>query len=202
VVLPTVLLTHLRELSSSLDGHNEALSVSLRRLVSCLRAATPSYTGLELRLVSHGWPVTLTEYSDEDVPAATSLRLDLALVLTGLDRRSSIVFYAAAPGALVDLAADLGYVLGVAGPGAAFPHSTGTAAYEGERVAIELDGDLPPASRHSGLVGMAEFSTINRAVGLLIGQGHSAEEARAILHRGAATEGVEWHVFAARLVHA
>jgi hypothetical protein len=47
---------------------------------------------------------------------------------------------------------------------------------------------------------MAELSTVNRAIGFLIGQGHIPSDAHEILCRGAAGAGVEVHVFAAGLL--
>ena len=40
------------------------------------------------------------------------------------------------------------------------------------RLMIVLDADLPPPTTMSGLVGLDQLTTINRAVGMLIDQGH------------------------------
>ncbi len=117
-----------------------------------------------------------------------------------MDGDSRIVFYAATPGALVDLAADLSHALGV-------PTITGRVSDGGEPAdvaghdaAIRLDDDLPPVSMVSGLVGLAELSTINRAAGFLIGQGHLPVDAHDTLRRGASAAGLDTHLFAARLL--
>jgi hypothetical protein len=65
---------------------------------------------------------------------------------------------------------------------------------------IELDTDLPPISRVSGLTGLAELTVLNRAIGMLIQQGHDTEQARQVLRQEATAAGVEPHVYAARLV--
>lgn len=65
---------------------------------------------------------------------------------------------------------------------------------------IELDADLPPVSTVSGVVGLTEFSTINRAIGLLIGRGLLHDAAHDALCVGAAAANVEKHVFAALLL--
>ena len=65
---------------------------------------------------------------------------------------------------------------------------------------IELDIDLLPASRTSGLTGLAELTVLNRAIGVLIQQGHDIEEAQHVLRREAAAAGVEPHVYAARIL--
>ena len=65
---------------------------------------------------------------------------------------------------------------------------------------IALDADLPPPTLVSGLTGLDELATINRAVGLLIDQGHHPVQAHATLQRHAAGAGIAPHVYAARLL--
>jgi hypothetical protein len=86
----------------------------------------------------------------------------------------------------------------------AAPHrkSRGRRAGDGHREgheSIVLDADLPPATLVSRLIGLDDVSTINRAIGMLIDQGHHPDEAHATLHRHAVTAGVEPHIYAARL---
>jgi hypothetical protein len=52
----------------------------------------------------------------------------------------------------------------------------------------------------SGVTGLDDLSTINRAAGILIDQGHEPDQAHAALRRHAAAAGVETHVYAARLL--
>ena len=52
-----------------------------------------------------------------------------------------------------------------------------------------------------GLSGLDQLSTVNRAVGMLIDQGHEPDEAVKVLHRDAAAAGVEPHVYAAQLLN-
>jgi hypothetical protein len=52
----------------------------------------------------------------------------------------------------------------------------------------------------SRLTGLDDVSTINRAIGILIDQGHHPDKAHATLHRHAVTAGVEPHIYAARLL--
>ena len=115
--LPSDLAAHLRDLAESVGAGDDTLSGSLVALVEDLRTAVSSYQGLRLTLVREGWPVTLTafDYIDGQRPA-TSLRLALSELGPGFDPESRIVFYAATPGAFVDLAADLGYFQRVHGP--------------------------------------------------------------------------------------
>ncbi|MET0695750.1 MAG: hypothetical protein ABWY56_17590, partial [Propionibacteriaceae bacterium] len=72
---------------------------------------------------------------------------------------------------------------------------------ETERFAICIDDPVEPTTILSGLEGAAELSTVNRALGLLIGNGHpSSEEALAELGRLAAVAGISVLAFASQLV--
>ena len=97
---------------------------------------------------------------------ATSLRLSLAWV-PSLSADSQITFYASAPGTFVDLAADLAFALG--------------------SDSLRLDEDIPSALV-SDLTGVGRLSTINEAVGVLIGHGHTPDSAqRELRHTADAT---------------
>lgn len=183
------------ELSAALTSHIHDLSVgvadgtspdALTALAADLERAVPSYLGLQLVLRDHGHEVTLTAF-DLTTTAdliSTSLRLTLAaLGVPGADPSSSITFYAQNPGAFVDLAADLTVAL----PG----HG---------RDGISVDDERRPSTLHPGLTGAAELSTINRAVGVLIGQGHHPGQAHGELERRAAAAGVTVLAFATQLV--
>jgi hypothetical protein len=65
---------------------------------------------------------------------------------------------------------------------------------------VHLDGDLPPVSMSSGIAGLEELSTVNRALGVLIGRGHHPQDAQEILRRGAYAAGTDIHQFAGRLL--
>ena len=81
-------------------------------LVTALRAAVASYRGMYLTVVEGDQPVSLSAFhSTEDGAITTSLRLPFAALAPGFDVGSRVVFYAASPGAFVDLAADLGHAL-------------------------------------------------------------------------------------------
>ena len=220
--LPTVLLRDLLQLSSSVGLDDDALAAPLVSLVEGLQAAVPSYRALHLTIVDVGHPVSLTAFvpSHGVDPITTSLRIGFCALGPGFDGESSVVFYAATPGAFVDLAADFGYALGTptvtAGPPMRSVDSTDGAGRHGpdesdggrqhipacrdDDPLIVLDADLPPPSPISGLVGLDELTMINRAVGILIDQGHHPNQAHAALLGHAATAGVEPHIYAARLL--
>ncbi len=71
-----------------------------------------------------------------------------------------IVFYASHAGAFVDFAADVAFMLGL-------PIDT-----------IKLDEQFDALVGHIRSSGLDDVSSVNQAIGILIGQGHSIDEAR------------------------
>ena len=204
VDLSASLISQLHELTLSLDGDDHAMDGSLVALMVDLELAVPSYCGLQLTITQHGFPVVLTAFAEFDGTVATSLRLPLSLLNPVLEVPSQVVFYARTPGALVDLAADLTYALRGAGATDGAPSDghvgIGLRRIDGHRSAIVLDADLPPSTRVSGLYGLADLSTINRAVGVLIANGHHPDDAHDTLRQQAVAVGLEPHAWAIRLL--
>jgi len=213
VDLPAALLAHLKDLTASIGQDGQDLDDTLTALTAALNSTATTYCGLRLTIVENQWPITLTAVTDghdadgHDVPVGTSLRLPLALVSPAVDHGSRVVFFAVTPGAFIDLAADLSYVLGGIPVSQASPPADGDdhrdhggAGLDGHRRAIELDLDLPLLSRVSGLTGFAELTVLNRAIGMLVAQGNDIEQAHQLLRRDAAAAGVEPHVYAARIL--
>lgn len=177
-----------------LDG--DPLSEDVADLVSYVQQAVPSYVGMRLVLLDHGWPVTLTELiGAAEMPVVTSLRIGLTALADGTGYGGSLVFWATATGAFVDLAADLSHALGL-------PVTTPATASSGPRFSspIELDVVSLPAAAVSALDGLTELSIINQAIGSLIEQGHLPDEAHEVIRQGAAAAGLAPHLFAARLL--
>jgi hypothetical protein len=192
VDLPSALASHLRGLVDSIGSDDSSLSVSLDALASLLlRTAVSSYLGFRLTLVVDGWPITLTAFSvvDGERPA-TSLRLNLSSQGPGFDPDSQIVLYASQAGAFIDLAADIEYL----------HRRSHSVDGDGARAAAALDLDLPPITLVSGFIGLAEYTTINRAIGMLIQRGHDPADAHATLHRDASSSGLALHRYVARLL--
>jgi hypothetical protein len=189
---------------ASIGQDDQDLDDTLTALTRALRSTAASYRGFQLTLVESQWPVTLTAFTGgPDVPVGTSLRLPLALVSRTVDPGSQVVFFAGTPGAFTDLAADLCHALGrsvdQASSGANHGDHRGTRV-GGQRRAIGLDVDLPPLSRVSGLTGLAALTVLNRAIGMLVAQGHDIEQAHQALRRGAGAARVEPHVYATRIL--
>ena len=130
-----------------------------------------------------GQRVTLTSVDNggEFPPIASSLSLPVDLT-AAVSPGSELILYATAPGAFVDMAADLSYALGADGSG------------------VRLDEHLVPVSARSGLTGVEELSIVNRAEGLLLGRGHSLSEAHQHLERKAEQSGLEVYQVAAYLI--
>jgi hypothetical protein len=148
------------------------LEASLAALTASVKHAVPSYRGLALALVIDAQPVTVTSAERGNASdIATSLRLSLAWV-TLLGPDSQITFYASVPGTFVDLAADLAHALG--------------------SESLHLDGDIPSALV-SDLTGVRRLSTINEAVGVLIGHGHTPDGAQRELRHMADTARISVH---------
>lgn len=164
------------------------LVADLDALVTSLRGAVPSYAGLRLTLVHSALPVEVTSLLPDwtETAVVTSLRLALAPVSPAFEEGGALVVWSTVPGSLVDLAADLGYVVGRGG-------GTGTPA-------VELDHHLPPSGTTSGVVGLAELATVQRAAGLLISVGHDPAAAHASLRSRAAEHGSSTYEWAARLL--
>ena len=208
---PTVLLRDLLQLSSSIGLDDDALGAPLVTLVGELKAAVPSYRGLHLTIAENGYPVSLTAFhpSQDDDSIKTSLRVGFAALGPGFDGGSRVVFYAATPGAFVDMAADFAYALDTSTTTQRHPARSDDSSdrhiqhsrdrCDGHRP-IVLDADLPPPTTTSGLVGPDQVSTVDRAVGIMIDHGHHPDHAHATLRRDAAAAGVEPHIYAARLV--
>ena len=209
--LPTALLHSLVHLSSSVGLDDDAIAAPLTATAAALRAAVPSYRGMCLTLVENGHPIRVATFlpSQDGESIAASLRLPLGALAPGFHVDSQIVFYATTPGAFVDLAADLGYALNIATITPSPPvrplispevdgHS-GADHRDGHRP-ITLDDDLPPVTLVSGVTGLDDLSAINRAVGVLIDQGHPPHQAYATLGQNAASAGVAINIYAAQLL--
>ena len=172
--IPHDLSTHLTKLSKTLDANGTDLLAVLSVLVDDLVTAVPSFLGLSMTLPQQPAPaavenaVTLN-FLPPARAGSVGTTLQIPVQAPGISGcGGTVLFYAARPGAFVDLAADIRFAYGRNGR-------------------IILDQHLPSPNhppRPSGVSGHAHASTINRAIGVLIGRGHTPENARSILqHR-------------------
>lgn len=179
------LATHLAELSESLDDPRIDLGSGLRRLSSELQLAVSSYLGLSLTVRVGADEVAISEPGQLD-PAQIRSSVRMPRWLLGAHHAKpniSMTFYAASPGAFVDLAADLAW-------------SAGRQLSE-----IVLDDHLvPPANSPGG--GLAALSSIQQAIGVLVALGRTPEQAERNLTARARRAGTSRFATAASLLDA
>ena len=177
-------------LGSVSDG--TGLTADVTALVAALDEAVSGYAGLRLTLVHDGHPVQVTAVPPPETgpPVVTSLRVPLPPVSGALEEGGELVVWSSVPGALVDLAADVGYVL----------HGRTDGPAGRAQAVVALDDDLPRPGATSGVRGLDELATLHRATGLLIGQGHDPGSAHDVLRRLAAEEGLSSYELADRLL--
>ena len=162
--ISAALTADLALLTQALDDSGIDLEVGLRAFTADVKVAVASFTGMTMTIAFDGHDVSFTVHDDATIQPATSLLIPLATV-TPTDPASTLLLYAATPGAFVDLAADLIYALRI------------------EPTALVLDGHFDPRAGSDGITGLDEHSAINQAIGVLIGRGHTPESAQHELQR-------------------
>jgi hypothetical protein len=161
----------LGRLSEALEDPQVDLEGEVGRLGDELARAVTSYLGLTITINGVTGPVSLTcwRLPDGDAPVRSSLLVPLASICA-VEAGSTLLLYAALPGAFVDLSADLSFALGQALPG------------------FVLDRHLSEFPRRGAgpeLTGLVAFSHVNQAVGVLVGCGRSHDQAHAELRNRA-----------------
>ena len=177
--VPPALVASLRALVHGDLDDSAILHRHLSGLTSALRVAAPSLLGFTLVLLVDREPVRLDLIDPDGGPTRTSLGLPLDWITGSVG--SEMVVYAGVPGTLVDLAADLDYVLPAG-------------------VNVVLDHHLDARPLTSGTSGADRISTTNVAIGILIEQGLLPQEALTTLTRRATTLGVSVAEAAAEVV--
>jgi hypothetical protein len=164
VRINAVLAASLSVVGQALDDPVD-LEQLLRNLARDAKTAVPSYLGLSMHVVAARDEFTFTamEYSVDIAHIRTSLRLPMGTNPT-VAAGSTVTFYAGRSGALVDLAADLSWLLFLA------PDD------------IILDRHLAVDGANVVDVLVAN-SAIQQAIGVLIERGLTAEEASSELLR-------------------
>lgn len=178
--LSTALAAELAMLSGALQEPDGGLERRLETFADDLNHSVSSYLGLTVTIAVDGHEISfsLTERAGD---AETSLCIPLPAV-AGSEPGSTLVLYAATPGAFVDLSADLAWALGV------------------DQTDLVLDANLAVPMTSDVVSGLREHATINRAVGVLIEDGHTPESARAELRGRAEHDGVTLTASAQRVL--
>jgi hypothetical protein len=159
------------------------LESQLRDLARSVAQAVNSYRGFAITLIVDDCPLNFVVFEDD--PGGSNICASLQLPLSALGPYSpeaAITFYAATPGALVDLAADLSYALRL-DPGD-----------------VRLDSDLVPPESTADGVGLDELTVRNQAIGVLLDRGHTVEQARSELDRQARSAGLTPLMVAQRVI--
>ena len=170
-------------LTEALDEHGTDIAHSLHRLTLDAATAVPSYLGLSVVVSQNNPPLTVTTLADEAVAGdiCTSLHMLVPGTGNGHDPVSvALILYAGAPGAFVDLAADLAWL-------------TGRPLTE-----VTLDEHLVPAGPDT-TDQLQAMSHINQAIGVLIGRGYTPQQAHWKLDTQAANNRTDRYT-AARLI--
>lgn len=164
--LPTVLVLALERLSESIGQDPELIVHAARDLGGQLEVSVSHFRGTRIQLIEQGQPVVFTATHPQDPVTDIETSLELPIDLGRGRPTATIWMYAAAPGAFIDLAADLASALDLRLP------------------CVRLDTDLPGTLR-SGATGLVELRLINYALGVLINDGCPAELALDTLTRHA-----------------
>jgi hypothetical protein len=174
VEITAALAADLALLSECLDETDADIAETLRALVADVQVAVPAYLGLTI--IARNPPLPLAFTVIENHVHQTEVASSLLIPLTdghGDDASSPLVLilYAGAPGAFVDLAADLAWLTG--------RHLTEFA----------LDQHLTLPADRATVGGVRAASAVNQAVGVLLGQGYTPEQAALEIDARAAAEG-------------
>jgi hypothetical protein len=183
VELSEAVAADLATLTSALEEPGADLATLIVRLGDSCALAVRSYLGFSVTLIVGDVPVSFSVLEDFLDPGEvlTSVMFPLN-ALGGHAPGSEVVLYAGAPGAFVDLAADLAYVLG------------------GTPGAVQLDLHLTPPDTAAGDPRVAALSRHNQALGILLSRGLDLDEGLAELHRRARLDAISVEAAAQRLV--
>lgn len=165
-------------LTQALDLPGTDIAETIMRLAANAHTAVASYLGLSVAITAQKSQFDFTVL--EERTTAEDIRTSLLVPLSsapGTERTSpasiALILYAATPGAFIDLTADLSWI-------------TGQTLSE-----FSLDAHLTLPSSHTEPSPLATMSTINQALGVLIGRGSIPEQAERDLHARAVSAGIE-----------
>lgn len=176
--IPDALAADLALLDEALDGSVPGISTTLSRLVAHALRAVPSYVGLSLLVRGADlapWEFTTVDRAPGAPRIATSLRVGLHETPADEGREPAsieLLLFAARPGALVDLAAALAWLAGR-------PLSE-----------VRVDEDLAdPVASLETEAALTAWSAHHQALGVLVADGLTLEEAERELEARAAAAG-------------
>jgi hypothetical protein len=175
VALTAALAAALATLTEALDEPGTDILDAVLQLAIGTRLAVPSYLGLSVTATRGDLPISFTTLEDGVDPAHIQASLRVALSGQQDDNPTpsvAFILYAGSPGAFVDLAADLAWLTG--------------------RPLKDFAGGQHLAVAESDPVThLRTASVIDQAIGVLIGRGHTPEQAHGELDALAATTGTD-----------
>jgi hypothetical protein len=184
VKVPAALAADLGILTAALAEPGADVADSLRQLAADTTAAVPTFQGLSVTVARSDPPFTFTAFVEG--AGTGDVRTSLRLALSGVGDVGLpavvLVLYAGSPGTFVDLAADLAWLT-------ARPLSD-----------FVLDQHLPAPAEQCSATNLFEDSVINQAIGALIGQGYTPEQAERHLTAEGAAAGLSRHAFGLRIL--
>jgi len=183
--MAAALAAELGILTAALDEPGVDVAHSLRQLTADAIAAIPSFLGLSGTVDSSDPPFTFTTFVKG--AGAGDVRTSLRLALPGVGDDGLlpalvVVLYAGSPGSFVDLAADLAWL---------------TTRPFGDFV---LDQHLPAPADRGAETSLLDVSVINQAIGVLISQGYTLEQAERHLTAEGADAGISRHAVGLRIL--
>ncbi len=183
--IAAALAADLAILTAALDEPGTDVADSLCQLTANATVAVPTFLGLSVTVHGNDLPFTFITWL-QGVGMAdvrTSLRLTLpGAADAGLLPPVAIVLYAGSRGTFVDIAADLAWLT-------ARPLSD-----------FILDQHLLGPTEKGTVTSLSETSVINQAIGVLIGQGYTPEQAEHHLTAKGADAGISRHAVALRVL--
>lgn len=174
-------------LTAALDDPGTDVAHSLRQLTANAITAIPTFLGLSVTVDGDDPPFTFTTFVEG--AGAGGVRTSLRLALpgagdVGLLPAVVLVFYAGSPGTFVDLAADLAWL-------------TSRPLRD-----FVLDQHFPAPAEWVAATSLSEASVINQAIGALVGQGYTPEQAERYLMAEGADAGITRHAVGLRILAA
>ncbi len=150
------------------DGAGADLAASLQQVAADAAGAVPSFLGLTVTQLGVTPPFAITAMESGADDVRSSLLLPLP---DGRSPPLGVILYAATPGAFVDLAADLAWMLGR------------------PLTDFAVDQHVRPPPDPDAVESLHALSLINQAIGVLIGQGYRPADAGRALDARAAAAG-------------
>lgn len=177
-------------LTEALNDPGADVAASMAAFAADARAAVGSYLGLTVSINGGAAAITFTTLADNaQTPAIrASLRMPMPHLAStradGIGVGAALILYAGRPGAFVDLAADLAWLT------------------DRELTDYVLDQQLHLPAQPDATLTLLTASLINQAIGVLMGRGHTPEQAHQELDAYAARAGTDRAVAAARILAA